>query len=349
MPVSTASRTISSIAEARGCDGARAGAGACAQATPLARADWEALGTSVVLLVDDPNALAPARAIVERELRTIDRVCSRFRPDSDLQRANAGAGLFVGVDPLLIEAVEVALRAATLTDGDVDPTVGNALILAGYDRDWSLLERPSLADGFGDVTPPAITARITPGWRAIELDHERAAIRVPTGVRLDLGATAKAWVADRAAAAAHAATGAGNLIGLGGDIATAGAAPRDGWRIYVTDDHRHVPGEQGQTISIRSGAIATSSTTARRWRHEGRTRHHIIDPATGAPAATSWRTVSVAAETCLDANIASTAALIRAEKAPAWLGQLGLPARLVGDDGAVRLVGDWPAEEGGPR
>jgi thiamine biosynthesis lipoprotein ApbE len=310
----------------------------------LARAGWEALGTSVVLLVDDPDALARARAIVERELQAIDRACSRFRPDSDLQRANAGAGRFVGVDPLLIEAVEVALRAAVLTDGDVNPTVGNALMLAGYDRDWTLLESP--ADGFAEeeAPPPAITARVTPGWRAVELDRERAAIRILTGVRLDLGATAKAWVADRAAAAVHAATGAGSLIGLGGDIATAGAAPEEGWRIYVTDDHRRVPGDQGQTISIRSGGIATSSTTARRWRHEGRTQHHIIDPTTGAPVAASWRTVSVAAETCLDANIASTAALIRAEEAPAWLGQVGLPARLVGNDGAVRLVGDWPAE-----
>jgi FAD:protein FMN transferase len=311
----------------------------------IAKAGWEALGTSVVLLVDDPEALATARAIVVRELRAIDRACSRFRPDSDLERVNAGAGRFVGVDPLLIEAVEVALRAAVLTNGDVDPTVGNALILAGYDRDWTLLERPSPTDGFADTARPAITVRVTRGWRAIELDRERSAIRVPTGVRLDLGATAKAWVADHAAAAVHGATGAGTLIGLGGDIATAGVAPEEGWRIYVTDDHRRVPGEQGQTISIRAGGIATSSTTARRWRHEGRTQHHIIDPATGAPVAPSWRTVSVAAETCLDANIAGTAALIRADTAPAWLGHLGLPARLVSNGGAVRLVGDWPAEE----
>jgi thiamine biosynthesis lipoprotein len=315
----------------------------------LGRAGWEALGTSVVLLVDDPGALATARKIVERELRAIDQACSRFRPDSDLEHANAGAGRFVGVGPLLIEAVQVALRAAVLTDGDVDPTVGNALMLAGYDRDWKLLERPTPADGAEYPARPAITARVTPGWRAIELDHERSAIRVPTGVRLDLGATAKAWGADRAAAAVHDATGAASLIGLGGDIAIAGAAPEEGWRVYVTDDHRRMPGEQGQTISIRAGGIATSSTTARRWRHEGQTRHHIIDPATGAPIEPGWRTVSVAAETCLDANIASTAALIRADTAPTWLEQLALPARLVGNDGTVCLVGEWPAEEGESR
>jgi len=306
---------------------------------------WEALGTSAVLRVTDPSALGRARAIVERELEQIDQACSRFREDSDLQRVNAGAGRFIPVGSLLIGALEVALRAAELTDGDVDPTVGDALVLAGYDRDWRLLEKP--IDGPEQAVRPAVRARVTPGWKAVEIDRESAAIRIPTGVRLDLGATAKAWAADRAASAVYEATGAGSLLSLGGDIATAGAAPEDGWRIYVADDHRSAPGEQGlggrgQVISVVSGGLATSSTAVRRWSHEGQTRHHIIDPATGMPVAGSWRTVSVAAVTCLDANIASTAALIRAEGAPAWLARLGLPARLVDSDGAVRLVGDWP-------
>jgi FAD:protein FMN transferase len=353
--------------------------------TPVS-SSWEALGTSAVLVVTDPRALGRARAIVERELEQIDRACSRFRADSDLQRVNAAAGRFTPVSPLLVEAVQVALRAAELTDGDVDPTVGNALVLAGYDRDWRLLRKPAeesdrvswsgegpvstLSGGMhaeesdragrpdeGDravrvtragssLRPPRIHARVTPGWRAIEIEREPAAIRIPSGVRLDLGATAKAWAADRAADAVYEETGAGSLVSLGGDIATAGVAPEDGWRIYVTDDHRSAPGGQGQTISILSGAIATSSTAVRRWSHEGQTRHHIIDPVTGAPVARTWRTASVAAETCLDANIASTAALIRAGSAPAWLEQLDLPARLVSADGAVRLVGGWPAESG---
>jgi thiamine biosynthesis lipoprotein len=326
--------------------------------TPV-QSSWEALGTNAVLWVTDPGAMASARAIVERELERIDRACSRFRADSDLQRVNARAGRFVPVGELLIEAVEVALRAAELTDGDVDPTIGNALMLAGYDRDWTLLRKPADApdrsapggeskqagaESFsGTFQPSKIRALVTPGWQAIEIDRERAAIRIPTGVLLDLGATAKAWVADRAATAVSEATGAGSLVSLGGDIATAGGAPEDGWRIYVTDDHRSAPGRQGQTIAIRSGGIATSSTAVRRWSHEGRTRHHIIDPTTGTPVARTWRTASVAAETCLDANIAATAALIRAASAPAWLEQLGLPARLVSNDGVVHRVSSWPA------
>ena len=173
-------------------------------------------------------------------------------------------------------------------------------------------------------------------------DRESLAIRVPTGVRLDLGATAKAWAADRAASAAASASGCGALVSLGGDIATCGPAPAGGWKIHVTDDHRSDCSAPGQTISIRSGGIATSSTAVRRWSHDGHTMHHIIDPRTGAPVLDSWRTVSVAAASCADANIAATAALVRAHTAPRWLARVGLPARLLDWAGNVTTVASWP-------
>ena len=112
----------------------------------------------------------------------------------------------------------------------------------------------------------------------------------------------------------------------------------------MTHDQRSHPSAPGQTVSIRSGGLATSSTVARRWSHAGRTMHHIIDPRTGAPARTSWRTVSVAAATCADANIAATAALVRGLPAAAWLAELGLPARLLDRHGNVTAVAGWPAE-----
>jgi thiamine biosynthesis lipoprotein ApbE len=305
-------------------------------------ATWEALGTSVVLRTSDPGALPAARAAVERKLAEIDRACSRFRADSELSLVNARAGLWTRTGPLLIQALEVALRAAALTGGDVDPTLGRALALAGYDRDWRLLDPPGAANG----APRVITARARHGWREIDLDRASCAIRVPAGVSLDLGATAKAWAADGAASAARQAGGCGALVSVGGDVATAGSAPPDGWRIRVTDDHRNASSAPGQTVSIRSGGLATSSTSVRRWSHAGRNMHHIIDPRTGAPVGATWRTVSVAAATCTDANVAATAALVRADAAPRWLEKLGLPARLVAGDGGVRTVGDWPADEG---
>jgi thiamine biosynthesis lipoprotein len=316
------------------------------------RATWEALGTSVILQVAHADALASARLLVEGELAEIDRTCSRFRADSDLMRVNDAGGRVVRVDPLLIEALRVALRAAQLTGGDVDPTVGAALELAGYDRDWSLLApagesrvihpRPRLVSS----RPPAIRALVRAGWRTVELDAERLTIRVPAPIRLDLGATAKALAADRAAETAARATGVGVLVSLGGDIATSGEAPDGGWRVHVTDDHRSDASAPGQTIAISSGGLATSSTAVRRWSHGGAPRHHIIDPDTQEPVAGTWRTASVAAVDCVDANIASTAALVRAKEAPAWLEELGLPARLVDPAGRVRTLGDWPAEPG---
>ncbi len=318
-------------------------------AAAAATARWEALGTSVVLRVLDPLWLPRASAILTRELDALDRACSRFRPDSDLCRVNARAGgRPVPVAPLLTEALLVALRAAELTDGDVDPTVGAALVLAGYDRDWRLLEpAPDFQAGgaeYDSRPAPRVSAALRSGYTTVELDTTLHTVRVPRGVVLDLGATAKAWAADRAARAVHAACGCGVLVGLGGDLATAGAAPAGGWRIHVTDDHRAGPLAPGQTVTIASGGLATSSTAVRRWRHDGATAHHLIDPAAGVPVRGPWRTASVAAATCADANTAATAALVRQDRAPAWLDRLGLPARLVAHDGAVLRLGDWPED-----
>jgi thiamine biosynthesis lipoprotein len=299
------------------------------------RADWRALGTTATVIVDEPAALAGARRAVADELAAIDVACSRFRDDSELSRVNAARGRPTAVGPLLLEALAVALRAAALTDGLVDPTVGLALLRAGYDRDFA-----AIGSGPRPDRPPVRVVRAT--WRDVAVDAQRGRVTLPPGVHLDLGATAKALAADRAAAAAAATGhGAGVLVSLGGDMAVAGPAPRDGWLVRVAEDHRAAPGAPGQTITIRAGGLATSSVTVRRW---DAAAHHIIDPATGRPAAAPWRTVSVAAASCVDANIASTAAIVRGADAPRWLAGQGLPARLVARDGALLTLGGWPEE-----
>jgi thiamine biosynthesis lipoprotein len=290
-----------------------------------ASAAWAALGTTAAVVVANADALGAARAAVEEELRAIDAACSRFREDSELSRLNRAAGRATRVSPLLAEALAAALRAARMTAGAVDPTVGAAVIAAGYDRDFTALE-PS-------AHRPA-AARV-PGWRVVRIDGRT--VRMPAGVTLDLGATAKALAADRAARAAAAAAGCGVLVSLGGDVATAG--PAHAWRVRVADDHAAPAGAPGETVEIAAGALATSSITVRRW--DG--GHHIVDPATGAPAAAPWRTVSVAAATCVDANTASTAAVVLGNAAPAWLARHGLPARLCARDGTVTRVAGWPA------
>jgi thiamine biosynthesis lipoprotein len=308
-------------------------------------ASWEALGTSVVLRLGEPVPIATARSAVERELDAIDAACSRFRADSELTRLNGRSGNEVVVSSLLLEALALALRAAELTGGDVDPTVGVALELAGYDRDWRLLPPPPAGGTALEEPPPAPRLVARSAWRRIRLDPLASSVRVPVGVRLDLGATAKAWAADRAARAAAEAGGCGALVALGGDVATSGPAPAGGWHVRVTDDHRSGPDAEGQTVTIRGGGLATSSTAVRRWGHRGATMHHIIDPASGTPVRSVWRTVSAAAASCADANIATTAALVRAGAAAEWLARTGLPARLVDGSGRVRVVGAWPAAQ----
>jgi FAD:protein FMN transferase len=297
------------------------------------RHDFRALGTGCVVLVTDPRQLRPAVDEVADEVAAIDLACSRFRADSELELVNNNAGTAVHVSPLLVDAVLVALRAAELTNGDVDPTVGEAMHVLGYDRDFAQVPRQGEAI--------ATLVRV-PGWQGIDVDTRNCTVRIPTGVRLDLGATAKALAADRAATRAAAVAGCGVLVSLGGDLAVAGPPPPRGWPVRVTDDHAAAADADGQTVLVESGGLATSSTTVRRWARGGEDIHHVVDPRTGRTAEEVWRTVSVAAASCVDANIASTAAIIRGAEAPAWLESLGLPARLVLPEGSVVRVGGWP-------
>jgi thiamine biosynthesis lipoprotein len=299
--------------------------------------NFPALGTTATLLTTDPDGRERARAVLEAELDAIDRACSRFRSDSELSLVNRAAGRPVRVSALCVEAVTAALRAAEVTSGALDPTVGTALQLIGYDRDFTLIEP--------DGPPLQVALRPAPGWQNVVVDRAASTVRVPKGVELDLGATAKALCADRAAGRATETTGSGVLVSLGGDVAVAGPAPEEGWAVRITHHHADPVEWGGPVVTITSGGLATSSTSARRWQRGGRVVHHLIDPATGAPAVEYWRTVSVAAGSCLDANIASSAAVIMGAGGPGWLEDRGLAARLVDPTGRVTTVGGWPVEK----
>jgi thiamine biosynthesis lipoprotein len=301
---------------------------------------FSVFGTTATLLVSEPSAVQAARAVADAELAAVDRACSRFRADSELSRLNSAGGRTVPVTGLFAEILAVALRAARLTGGDVDPTCGGALAGIGYDRDFALLAAAGSSSSH-QVAPP----HRVPGWRSVHLDQPDRRVRLGRGAQLDLGATAKAWAADRCAAKIAAQTGSAVLVSLGGDIAVAGTPPEAGWRIRVTDDHAAGPDAPGQTVTIASGGLATSSTTVRAWAAGGRRMHHIIDPATGEPARSCWRTVSVAAASCVDANTASTAAIVRSTAALSWLQEAGLPARLVRADGSVEVTAGWPRHQ----
>jgi thiamine biosynthesis lipoprotein len=300
------------------------------------RVSWRAIGTNVDLLVSG-GSLGAARTAVEAVIDEADRAYSRFRPDSELSRLTEVAARGVEVSPTLARAIEAGLRGARLTEGLVDPTLGRVLRLAGYDTDFA-----NLADRADRV---AVSVEAVPGWRAISWDPGRRRLRTPRGVELDFGSTGKALIVDVATEAAHAAAGreSGILVSIGGDIAVLGPPPERGWRVLLSEDSATPPSTGGEVAVLQDGALATSSTLVRRWRRDGKGLHHLIDPRTGRPAAGPWRTASVVAASCVDANIAATAAIVLGRRAAAWLAATGLPARLVSADDEVVRLGGWPA------
>jgi thiamine biosynthesis lipoprotein len=300
-------------------------------------ASFPALGTTAVVAVSREEDLARARDLLAAELAAIDLACSRFRDDSELTRANRRSGSPVAVGTLFLEALLVAVDAARSTDGLVDPTLGGDLRRAGYDRTFALVrarERWTIEPRPGR----------RPRWQQIEIDETRRELRAPPGTELDLGATAKALAADRAANRVAEATGSGALVSLGGDIAVAGEPPPGGWSVRIADDHCAALDGPGPCVSIVSGGLATSSTSVRRWVTDRGEAHHVLDPRSGLPARTPWRTVSVTAVSCVAANVAATAGLILGTRAPRWLAARGLHGRHVAAAGAVVHTGDWPVE-----
>ena len=298
----------------------------------LSARTFRAMGVDNTVAVADARHLEAAFALARAEIEEIDRVCSRFRPESELCAVNAAAGR--GPRPvtrLLADALAAALDAASMTGGLVDPTVGGRVAEIGYTVTFGALAEDGL--------PLALAIGEVPGWGAVELDEAGCTVTLPAGVVLDLGASGKAWAADRAATRAAASLGAGVLVECGGDVAVSGPAPAGGWPVRVGPS---AGAASGQDVTVRDGGLATSGTS-RRWRRGGVEVHDIIDPATGLPAATPWRMASVAAASCLEANAAATAALVMGERAPRWLEERHLPARLVAEDGAVVLTAGWGA------
>ncbi len=303
----------------------------------LAAADFASIGVEVRLVVTDPAGLQDGTALLGERLAALDLAASRFRPDSEVAYVAAAGGRPVRVSPLLVELVDAALTAAADTGGAVDPTMGAALAGAGYDRDFSLVAAS------GPVL--RMPARPAPGWRQVALDRQRCLLRVPPGLCLDLGATAKAIAADRAASLLATRLGCGVLVSLGGDIAVCGTPPPGGWQVEVRErPGADEPGDAApQLVAITGGGVATSSVLNRSWTRGPRSLHHLLDPRTCQPVRSPVRTATVAAPTCLAANTASTAAVVQGARAAGWLAGCGLPSRLVSAGGRVDAVAGWPA------
>lgn len=294
--------------------------------TSLTWNDWSCAVDVTTEEAGLPIAAATVRAVMDE----VSRAVNRFRDDSDLSRINAAAGRFVRVSPLTIDLIDVACGVARSTDGCVDPTIGADLIAAGYDADIEVVRTRA-------ATATCQPSRSRSTWEDIRIDRTLSRVGVPADTVLDLGASAKAWAAEEAAARAATKTGAPVLVGIGGDLAMV-REPADGWRVDVAE----IRGGAIEPLFVSEGAMATSSTIGRRFRGpDGTERHHLIDPRTGRAAVSRWRTATVWAPSTITANAMSTWALIDADAAEAAIEARGLAARFVSHEGVVSYAGTW--------
>ncbi len=251
-----------------------------------------------------------------REVRGLflerDRRFSRFIELSELNRVNAIPLGVTVVSEELAAMLAIAIDAAQATGGLVTPTVGGAMLAAGYDRDFSLLSPD------GDPVEPAAVPPVS----ALSL-RGRILLRAAPVV-LDLNGVVKGKTVDDALAL----LGDG-WVSAGGDIAT------------TTPIVVGLP--DGDTVKLDRGGLATSSVAKRAWLRGGERQHHLIDAHSGAPARTCWRDVTVAAPTCLAADIAAKAALLLGEEGPSWLDERGLAGRFLDHSGAAVANGVWSA------
>lgn len=269
---------------------------------------FTAMGCEIVVVGARPSELLA----IERLFHERDGRFSRFRADSELSRVNRASGWPVVVSPDFLKMTELALWAAEETAGLVDPTLGGALVAAGYDRDFAA----------GALDTGGMPAPGDPGCRRA-LSLHGSVLRVPHGVLLDLNAVVKSRTVDESLALMR---GSG-WISAGGDLATRGG-------VGVA-----LPG--GGDVHLVAGGIATSGRTRRSWNRADDRCHHLIDAHTGRPSRSCWQEVTVSGATCVDADVAAKAAFFLGEQGPAWLDARGLPGRFLDEQGRVVSNTAW--------
>jgi thiamine biosynthesis lipoprotein len=294
---------------------------------------FETWGLTGVLALENPHHEDAAMERLQYWIKQFDDSCNRFRGDSEISMLNQANGKSVRVSATFERALRSALYSSELTNGLCDPTILGALVNLGYDQDFDAMA--------GHTSAVRDEAKPSPGVRVIHFDPESHTVRLDQGAQLDLGASAKALVAD--IVADECASFGGALVEIGGDVAVRGQGSAGPWVIGISDS-LDIEGNEPR-IAFSNGGVATSSTNVRQWRAGERVVNHIVDPRTGDCALGMYATASVAAKDCVTANAFATASLLWDEEAGYHIAQAGWSGRLVRHDGDVDVVGGWPQEE----
>ena len=292
------------------------------------------MGTTVHLVVHgDPSLLG----VAQDEVARLEARWSRFLPTSEVSRLNRRAGEAVVVSAETLELVDRACTAARVTEGRFDPTVLGDVLRAGYDRSYEELTAGPTSPASTTAAGPGAASALRRGVDAIEIDRAASTVRLAAGTGFDPGGIGKGLAADLIADAVDGRGAAGVLVNIGGDLRAIGCGPDgDDWSV---DLDPAATGEPLATVTLDQGAVATSTVLRRRWEVDGQPRHHLIDPATGAPARTGVVAVSVLAATAWQAEALAKGALLAGPgDGAALVRSLGADALLVADDGGLHAT-----------
>jgi thiamine biosynthesis lipoprotein len=273
-----------------------------------ARAGFRAMSTAIEVIGVDvsQSAVEAAARFGARFAEAWERSFSRFRADSELSRLNAAQGRPLNVSVDFIAVLALAVAASERTGGRFDPTILPALEAAGYDRDIAEVRRRA-----GCLTAPSFdrAGPVAP----IEIDRDRQQVRLPVGLRLDLGGIAKGAFVDRLAA--ELADWPGGSVDAGGDLRFWGVPPSGRWWIVAIEDPAQ-PDADRVVAEVRrpAGAAATSGTYRRRWQLDGAEAHHLIDPLTLRPLAGGVRAATAFSTTTVEAEAATKALMVAASR-----------------------------------
>ena len=279
------------------------------------------MGSDVrIVIAGPPDLLDGGR----RSVAALEYLWSRFLPDSDVSNIN-GTGDWVTVSPETITLFEHARSGWRLTGGAFDPTILPSLVANGYgDSHTAAPGQTMITDA---VRGPA------PGLGRVEIERAGNRIRLPEGIGFDPGGIGKGLAADLVATRLVDTGAVAAIVSIGGDVRVAGATP-EGWLVSV--ENPFAGDRPIADLAVRDGAVCTSSVRARTWIRDGRTMHHLIDPASGDPMDSPTMSATVIAGEAWFAEVL-TKAVIAADPVDAlrFLESTGVEGIIVGVDRTV--------------
>ncbi len=265
--------------------------------------EFRAMNSDILLAASgsDPRAIESGFIMARQLINQNEQRFTRFTETSELAELNRSAGSWFKASAEMFEVIVEAFKLTDETDGLFNPAILPALKQAGYDRSMDEINNSAPREGASKTLEVY-------DFRMVKLDPGTKSILMPPGMQIDLGGIAKGWIAEQAARKLAQVTEA-CAVNAGGDMVLINLPKGEpDWEIGLENPLE--PEKDLAVLHVLPGAVATSSTAKRRWTHNGKQQHHLIDPRTGEPAQTQWLSTTVWAETAAQAEVYAKVLLI---------------------------------------